>query len=360
MRLGAINSLCSLWWGLIPISSNFGPQLKIQHYFIYYLYMDGCCIQCGKIFDKKYKDQRFCSKRCKGLHQSSVQKLKNEQVYYNNPKICPQCGKTIVFEKRFNKFCSQSCANRYTDLHRVRCGWAVEQREKFSLSKRKDRQASKCIYCGDNIDKGTCCKKCLPYIRRVKTFQKFGAVNGPLKERNQMMLNILYNEYFELKQSLVQIRKRYNVDVSTLWKYIRENFGDCRDQKESVLLAIDEGRLTPNNSNKFISGSHTSWEGYKYNFRSSWEEKFMIELDENKIPYRYEPFCIKYFNSVKNEYRIAFPDFYLPETREIIELKSSYTLGDIQEMKDKFVAYEHEGYYPRLLLDWEYVNINEI
>ena len=318
------------------------------------------CIYCGKEFKKKYRDQKFCSKSCKGMYQASENRKKQEISYYNNPKKCIMCGKVIPFEKRNNKFCSQSCANSYTNFHRRRQPWTDEQRRRFSSFKQKTRSITKCVYCGNNIDKGTCCEQCLPYIRRVKTFQKFGIVSGSLKERNQTMLSILYNEYFILKQSLILINKKYNVDVSTLWKYIKTNFGDCRDQKESVSLAIEEGRLTPNNSNKFIFGSHISWEGHKYNFRSSWEEKFMIELDENKIPYRYEPFCIRYFNSVKNEYRIAFPDFYLPETREIIELKSSYTLGDIREMKDKFDAYELKGYHPKLLLDWKYVNINEM
>ena len=51
---------------------------------------------------------------------------------------------------------------------------------------------------------------------------------------------------------------------------------------------------------------------------------------------------IKYFDSQKNEYRCAIPDFYLPDENLIVEIKSDYTL-DEQNMKDKKKAYLENG-----------------
>lgn len=322
--------------------------------------MDIICKYCGKVFQPNYKDQIYCSRSCKSKHQEQKALQTRMNNYNINPRICPYCGNSIPFEKRTNKFCSQNCANSYTNRTRKRKPWTLDRRLAFSKSLQNGKIYT-CQYCGKLIpQKGSCCDECYQYIRRVKTFNKFGLTTGPLKNRYDEFLEILYNEYFILKHSLRQIYSIYKVDTGTLWKYIKINFGDCRDQRNGVLLAIEDGRLTPNNSNKFVTGVHISWDGVKYNYRSSWEVKFMKELDENKIPYKYEPFSIKYYNSNKKSFRIAFPDFYLPESNEIIELKSSYTLGSIQEMKDKFKAYKDLGYIPKLLLDWKYYGYDEL
>ena len=283
--------------------------------------------------------------------------------YNTSPKICPYCGKPIPFEKRKNKFCSRSCSNSYTNTIRDRKPWTMDQRLAFSksLQAHKIKTEGICKYCGKIISqKRSCCDECYPYIRKIKTFIKFGLDRGSLKDRYDKFLKILYDKYFISKYSLSQIRDIYCIDVGTLWKYIKENFGDCRSQSDGVSLAIENGRLLPNNSNKFMSGTHISWDRASYRYRSSWEDKFMGELDKTETPYKYEPFGVKYYNTVKESFRIAFPDFYLPRSNEIVELKSNYTLGSIQEMKDKFKAYKELGYIPKLLLNWKYYEYDEL
>lgn len=48
--------------------------------------------------------------------------------------------------------------------------------------------------------------------------------------------------------------------------------------------------------------------------------------------------------------RGAIPDFYIPSTNTIIEIKSSWTL-DEQNMKDKMKAYLDLGYNFKLICD---------
>ena len=105
--------------------------------------------------------------------------------------------------------------------------------------------------------------------------------------------------------------------------------------------------------------NHISWNGEVYYLRSSYETEYADYLDGLKILYMVEELCIVYFDSQLGINRIAVPDFYLPETNEIIEIKSDFTL-DIQEMLDKFEAYKKFGYIPKLILEKEEVDLYNI
>ena len=124
-----------------------------------------------------------------------------------------------------------------------------------------------------------------------------------------------------------------------------------RNYKESNKLAI----LNPNKYNREISyqyksGWHTTWNDKEVYLRSSYELDYAKKLDEQQIDYEVEQLRIKYFNSILNEYKCAIPDFYIPSTNTIVEIKSNYTLN-IQEMKDKFKAYKELGYNCKLICD---------
>lgn len=57
--------------------------------------------------------------------------------------------------------------------------------------------------------------------------------------------------------------------------------------------------------------------------------------------------------------RIAIPDFYLPDTNTIIEIKSIFTL-DVQNMKDKVAAYLAFGFKFKLILEHKECDLNEL
>ena len=57
--------------------------------------------------------------------------------------------------------------------------------------------------------------------------------------------------------------------------------------------------------------------------------------------------------------RVAIPDFYIPNTNTIVEIKSTYTL-DVQNMKDKVKKYKELGYDFKLILNHQEVNIDEM
>lgn len=279
-------------------------------------------------------------------------------------KYCLQCGKELIGWQ--TKFCSSSCSATYNNLRRgPREKWTDEQR--FNLKLKLNNGVIPnyvCKYCGKEIDnKSYICQECKPYVFRIKTFKKFGLNSGSLSDRYEKLKEIIYQLYFENNESLNYIAKLYKVDLTTIYKVINNEFGYCRNISEGIHAAIKNGRYiqsTPINY-RFISGKHVSWDNKIYFYRSSWEDDYMKKLDENKINYQYEPFKIEYYDTTKGIYRFAVPDFYLPDTNEIIEMKSYYTIKNhVQEMKDKFNEYSKQGYVPKLLLNWNFVDINDI
>lgn len=102
--------------------------------------------------------------------------------------------------------------------------------------------------------------------------------------------------------------------------------------------------------------THISWNGEEYFLRSSYEIEYAESLDALKILYIVENLRVEYYDSQQKVMRIAIPDFYLPESNEIVEIKSDFTL-DIQEMRDKFDAYKKLGYKPKLILEKDEVDL---
>lgn len=326
--------------------------------------MNLICEECGEQFNG-YKGQRFCSNICKSKYLAKSNRQKYIDKYLLNPKYCKKCGKLIPYSKRKNIFCSQSCANSYTNTCRIRKPWSKEQKLNVQKYIKEDFF---CKYCGKKTKKySSICSECKPYVYRLKTFIKFNLLNGSLQERYNKLKEIIYQDYFENHYSLSMIAESYDVNLDVIYKIINKEFGGCRNQSESLLLAIKKGRCNPEfslNSIKnysFITGKHKSWDGKIYCYRSSWEDQYMSQLDGEKIPYQYEPFRVEYFDTKRNIIRYAIPDFLLTKTNEIIEIKSSYTIKNhVQEMKDKFIAYQKLGYKPKLLLDWEFVDVQII
>lgn len=128
-------------------------------------------------------------------------------------------------------------------------------------------------------------------------------------------------------------------------------------EEQEKFINLAEGEVWTSNIKCPNCGSDCSDINEKTIVIGTYTQRYGL-IDHNAY---FEPFHIEYYDSIKNTNRYAFPDFYLPDTNEIIELKSTYTLdGKIQEMKDKFKAYEELGYKPKLLLDWEFVDIDKL
>lgn len=75
-----------------------------------------------------------------------------------------------------------------------------------------------------------------------------------------------------------------------------------------------------------------------------------MQLDVQRVRYDVENLRIEYWDSQMAEYRIAIPDFHLPDTNEIVEIKSTWTYNE-QNMSDRFYRFRQLGYNCKLILD---------
>lgn len=165
--------------------------------------------------------------------------------------------------------------------------------------------------------------------------------------------NKIYELYYDSKLSISEIKDLVGYKSSTgSFANFLSKFIKFRSFSQATNNAIKLNKLKPKiHKSKFKIGYHITWNNKCYFYRSSYEEAFCKELDLQQIDYEVESLRIEYFDSVKRKVRIAIPDFYIPSSNTIIEVKSKYTL-DIQNMYDRFTEYKKLGYKVDLLLDY--------
>lgn len=224
----------------------------------------------------------------------------------------------------------------------------------------------RCPICGTENYESDFCKNL--NIKKLKGLSKLGLntsyIGTPLvKKEFDRVRSILYREYWIEENSVLDLAKKYDIKTyKTLYNLLSYLNIPRRSLSDSCKLTVVQGKWRLGESDIRLSYKHTfhtTWDKNVVYFRSSYELDYALILDSNKIHYEVESFRIGYYDSILQKDRIAIPDFYLPETNEIVEIKSDFTL-DIQEMLDKFNAYKKLGYNPRLILEHEEIDLYNI
>lgn len=134
---------------------------------------------------------------------------------------------------------------------------------------------------------------------------------------------------------MLTLMDQFNIPSSRTMDIVFRLFDiEARSFSEGQSNAIITNRVIMPSSTRFNISFHKSWFGETFCLRSSYEGDYAKQLDESQTKYFVEHLRIKYFHTKQNRYRIAIPDFYLPETNTIVEVKSTYWL-DEEEMRDK-------------------------
>ena len=310
-------------------------------------------------------------------------KEKQKEEYYLNPKYCLTCGNVIPFEKKNNKCCCRSCATIYGNKQHSKKSYQKQSqtlKEKINKIKKdnniikenlpkylqkltKERKIKYCNWCG--AIKGQCkdtfvCSKYQLY----NTLEKFGF------DKSKIGSEEIINEFYRIKDIIEteykinritdkELKEKYNYKSGSanFHKILHSLNIETLSNSEANKISISLGRLNPGSDNKhFKKYLHNSWEGNIYQLRSSYEDIYANELDNNKIKYDFENLRIKYWDSQKQEFRTAIPDFYLINENMIVEIKSTYTL-DLQNMKDKKKSYLENGYKFKCICDFKEIEI---
>lgn len=291
-------------------------------------------------------------------------------------RICPKCGKEfeIDINKSNRKYCSRSCANGHK--HSIETKEKLSRNIKQKINKGetigfiKPLTKSKkyfCKICGKEII-DTKSKFCSCECKHINNFYKtltkyFGLQESiigtkEIFEEIDKIKNNLYDLYWNKNLTSVEICKKFNYPnvgnlTGKIFKYLDIPSKSCKNKnKESVFYR----KNTEDLHSYYKHGWIKTWNNKEVYLRSSFEFNYANFLNINKIDYDVECFRIKYFDSVKNEYRCAIPDFYLIKSNTIVEIKSYWTL-DIQNMKDKFNAYKNLGYNVKLILNNKEVDL---
>lgn len=321
------------------------------------------CVVCDKKYELiltendyiKNKYKKCCSEKCSN-------QLSHSKIDYKKTKtvICVGCSKEYevsIYARNENNRCNK-CGNYKSRKH------INYNKVKNGLIKTKKIVDGKivCKICGQ--DKCKYPKICNAWISgRDKTFIKFGFDTSKLDtlkfyDEYNKIIDLLRNEYKE--NSLPEIGKKYNVNFQTIHGMFNDLNIKTRSLSESGKLSYKKGNTTLSNVNvyPYKSGYHTTWDDNDVWYRSSYELDYCKKLDNKKTEYEMESLRFQYYDTQQKCERTAIPDFYLPKTNEIVEIKSSYTY-DKQNMKDKIKSYLLNGYNFKLILEGKEVIVKK-
>ena len=264
---------------------------------------------------------------------------------------CKNCEikDAVKYSKYSNgKFCSRKCACAFSTKEKRK---EINEKVSKTLTGRKYKIYF-CKYCSIEIEKGMLCDSCKKWSRYKSFYKKMNIYDKLMtyEEMNKSSIQILVDLYFNKHWSGPEIEKKFNINSNTLNQFFKKNHIKLRTLSDSLKNALLNGKSFGGGSPNYKHGWHITWENKHIYYRSSYELNYAKWLDDKKIPYEVEFKRILYYDNIKNEWRIAIPDFYLPLENKIIEIKSKWSY-DEQNMNDKVEEYKKQGYDFELLLE---------
>ena len=285
--------------------------------------------------------------------------LSNLDLQVNNSNLESQIDQSIIKTTLSENTKDRRKAQRHNKI----------LKEKYSYLQIPEISSGCCPICGEYHCENEFCKKhnfqqLIGFINHLG-FNPTVIGTNEIFDEFERVREMIRNLYWDKNLSILELGKLFNykegdifvmpINVLDNLNIPRRNFSDA----QSIALLENRKDLPGSSALNNNQGWHKTWTGDEVFLRSKYEFDYAKELDSKKIFYTVEKLRIEYFDSTLKKIRIAIPDFYLPETNEIIEIKSDYTL-DIQEMLDKFKTYKELKYNPRLFLEHEEIDLYNI
>jgi hypothetical protein len=322
------NPLIKLKLNCLNCNKEFEVEV-IESYYKRGRYIKCCCKKCAHKYSSNFLDKNKKKvKRCKDCGKEiQVNILSSDNIRCDNcrknPRGCDSADESLKFNKRR---CQEFKNNKYVCKH---CGEEECKRpEVCKLFRQKHNVYD--VYFGFDINKkGT-----------NEFYNEFDRIVNMLKE-----------DYFDKELSLTEIANKYKMNYQTVHMVFKKIGIIARTISEAGYLAAKNGKGNSDNavSYPYKSGYHINWKGKEVHYRSNYEKEYYSILDEKKVNYEIENLRIVYYDTQKKKFRIAIPDIYIKDMNEIIEIKSKWTLDEIN-MNDKIKAYKTLGYNVKVMI----------
>ena len=312
------------------------------------------CLYCDKEFKilviksnyERGDYRKCCSRKCSSQYSHSHLDLTQKK----NSK-CKKCGQII----KVSILCSD---NIYCDECRKSPKKADTSDTAKDIRKRKRKIYKNGVYLCKYCDKEICerpniCKK----FTQKNVYELYLGFDlskkGTVEFYNEFdrIVNNLKKDYYDDELSFTEIGKKYKMNYQTVHMLFKNLGLSARTNSEAVINAIKNGKQIFDNLNPYPykSGYHINWKGEKIHYRSNYEREYYEILDKDKVNYEIEKLRIIYYDTQKKKRRISIPDIYIKDLNEIIEIKSKWTLDEIN-MRDKIKAYKKLGYNVKLMI----------
>ena len=294
------------------------------------------CKKCNCDVTLSYGSDVFCSAKCARSY-STANDTKETKIL-----PCKHCGVDVIVGKRasLTKCVCSSCKSRTTATYKQkeykceRCGDIV-----YSTQKRK------------HCDKWECKSLIVPTLISYFGFNVAMLGSAQYLKEFHRIREILNELYIDEEYSSIQIANAFNhPNAGSIISILQSLKIQTRTSSEAMSISVKNGITSPATPYQYKQGWHTTWQGETVFYRSSYELTYAQSLDNKQVPYKMEHLRISYWDSQLKRNRIAIPDFYLPTTNTIVEIKSEYTL-DEQNMRDKVAQYKAHGHNFVLMVD---------
>lgn len=290
------------------------------------------CDNCSSIFTRsKHNILRrqwagikaaYCSKNCQ-----------TSGATYISESPCITCGKNTK-----SKFCNHSCSAKHTNANRrnkktivcddcgtsqivglgkriLKCDECMKKAVTYTYEGRAYKRPP-CKVCGTyNCDSGMC--KSITH-GALKTLKKFGfnidcVGTDKLSSELSIVRSKITNELLTL--SVFEVCYKYDVQPRSFYM-LRKHLGIIHNTKHRVHSGF----------------WYKTWENKDVFLRSMLELNEAKRLDNERIIYDVEKIKVPYINDKGNR-AIYKPDFYLPDTNTIIEIKGQAYYDDNCKLK---------------------------
>ena len=240
---------------------------------------------------------------------------------------CAECNKETINPK----FCNRKCSAKYTSIRKANFKPGQDKRTKkvncreckdaIEVNVRASTNNCICKECGTKLylSKKICnscgsnkcthpkiCKKYRLLPGLIKYFGFDESVIGTIKiyEEFQRIKDLLENEYHHNSLSLNDLVDKYNhYDAGSMAAILSSLDIKRRNLSDASAEAYVSGKFNVEYVTRFKRGWHTTWDGNKVFYRSSYELEYAQQLDVQKIEYEMESKRFWYWDSKEQKQR---------------------------------------------------------